>query len=424
MPQYKKKKVPAFGRRPKGKTDKAPMREKTERIAMHPSREKTSERENNGVRVIKGKKLQKRQRTRILAAVAVFIAAICTVFHFILPIGIMENVGNAFATLGAGGYPIELYGTEALNAQSKGSYYYVLTDNSLSAFSAGGKKLYSEAHGFAKPVLKASDTRALVFDQGGSELSIRNLTKITNTKSTEQPILTACITRNGGYALATESADYTAAVSVYNRKDKLLYEWYSADDMINNVALSPNGKQLVVSTINAAGGSLMSKVSVFEYDSANAVFSVRYDGEAVYSIESNNKGFYVLTAGGCDFYSWSKFKKNSYKSEYELASSRSASSGQLLVFNRSSDRTDNRIVYISKAGETELEVSYHGAIGDIALYNNHIYLISDTSVIMLDKSGKKIASGSCDFGAVRLVVTSKQKAAIITNSDISQVNLK
>jgi len=264
----------------------------------------------------------------------------------------------------------------------------------------------------------------LVFDQGGDEVKIFNLSKNTNTLSSKEHIITANIARNGSYAVVRESNKYACVVSVYDLDDNLVYEWYSAVDLVNNVLLSPDGESLVVSTVNASGGQIKSKVLVLDFDSANAKFSVDYEGKTVYSLESNSEGFTILTANSADFYDWSEYEHKSYSNDYELAISRKISSQLILVFNRSNNKNDNHIVILSDEGEKITEFSFMGSIGDIAFLNDHIYCISDTTVYMLDQKGKTLASTKCEFGVVRIAVTAKQEVAIITNGDISRLNIK
>lgn len=425
MPDYKKKKVRRIGKAPKKIYKKAGIKT-AENIEMSPKKisNKSPETNEKNVRVIKGRKLERRNKLKIMAILAAVIIAVCTILHFVLPIGIMENLGNFMATIGSGSYPIEIYGTETLNTVQKGSYYYVLTDTNLCAFSNSGKKIYSYAHGYACPILKTSETRAMVFDQGGEELRIYNLSENTNTLNTKTNILTANIARNGSYAVVTESDKYASVVSVYDLEDKLLYEWYSATDLVNNVLLSPDGERVVVSTVYASGGQLKSKVSVLNFKSADPEFSREYAGKTVYSLENCSDGFAILTANDCDYFDWDEYKHKSYSSEYELSLSRNISSELMLVFNRSSNKNDNHIVIISEDGEKLTEFSFNGHIGDIAFLNDHIYCISDTNVYMMDKKGKLLASAKCEFGAVRIVVTGKQETAIVTNGDISRLNIK
>ena len=172
MPDYKKKHVNRLRGAPKPKRAKKTAENISQDIEMQPSpaRAKKAKAEpaknESPLKVVKGKKLERRRKTRIaLSAAAVIIIAV-TVLHLVLPVGIAENIGNLTALIGAGGYPVTLESSDTLNTVSRGGYYYVLSDTRLCAYSGGGKEIYSYMHGYENPVLKTSKTRALLFSQG------------------------------------------------------------------------------------------------------------------------------------------------------------------------------------------------------------------------------------------------------------------
>lgn len=419
MPEYKKKRVRRM-RRPKAKErERIKLRED---IPMSRSPKGGERQKEKTVRVIKGKKLEQRRNLKIFTAAALVIAVAACILHYTLPIGIAENVGNLTAALGSGEYPIELYGTETLNSVQRTGCYYVLTDTNFGAYSGSGKKIFTYAHGFAHPIIKTSQTRSLIFDQGGTELRIYNLSKTTNELTGDQPILTAALSRCGAYAVATESDSYAAAVTVYNRRGERMYEWYSSADAVNGILLSPDGKRLAVSTVNATDGVLKSRLFVLKYDSADPIFSTEYSDTAVYSLEGLNGGFAAITASGCSYFSWSDYKRSDFYNDYVLSASKLTPSGLTLVFSRVSDKSDNRVVVVSHKGEQTASFDFKGQISDIAFSDNHIYCISDTNVFMLDKKGERIAEAECGFGAVRLAVVGSRAVAVITNGDITRIS--
>lgn len=420
MPDYRKKKIRKAAARPPKKKNTGKKTDNAD-IIMSSERKEKSQKEKN-VRVIKGKKLERKRKLGIFSAAIIFAAATICILHFILPIGIIENIGNLTASFGSGAYPIELYGTEVISTAQKGSYYYVLTDSDLSAYSNGGKKIFLQSHGYAKPILKTSQTRALIFDQGGTELQIYNLRECTNTLKSEQQLLTAAISRCGAYAIATASENYTAEITVFDKDDNKMYQWYSATDLVNGILISPDGKKLAVSTVNASNGILKSKISVFEYSSADPVFSTEYTGTAVYSLEALNSGFSGVTSQGCCYFNWKNLSCRDYPNEYEPALSSSTSYGLALVFSRTSDKSDNHILVLSHKGEQLAAFNFSGTISDIAFSDNHIYCISESSVYMLDKQGELVAEAACGFGAEKLSVTDSRSVAVITGGDINKIH--
>ena len=431
MPDYKKKHVNRLRGAPKPKRAKKTAENISQDIEMQPSparakRAKAEPAKNESpLKVVKGKKLERRRKTRIaLSAAAVIIIAV-TVLHLVLPVGIAENIGNLTALIGAGGYPVTLESSDTLNTVSRGGYYYVLSDTRLCAYSGGGKEIYSYMHGYENPVLKTSKTRALIFSQGGNEAAVYNLRSKKGTVKSNNEIITAGISDSGVYAVVTRSDKYASVVTAYDKRNKRIYEWSSATDTVNNVAVSPNGKKIAVSLFSAASGKFTSKISVLEFDSASPKYTDVIDGSLVYTLDGfHNSGFSALTENGYIFTEWSGFKKTEYKSDFSPAFLRSGSGGIAAVFNRESDRTDNRVVLFTKKGQVKSEFEFKGIISDIQVFGGHIYCISDTAVYLLSDSGGVLRKAECGFGAVRLAVLGSNTAAVITDNKIEIIKLE
>ena len=431
MPDYKKKKVNRLRGAPRPKKTKHSAMPENEDIVMtrtpakRRSTPKKAENPLTNMRVVNGNKLLRKRRLSISFSAVAVAAVIALVLHLILPVGIFENVQNLSALIGSGSYPAEINSTEVLNAVSRGNYYYVLTDTRLNAYSNGGKEIYSYSHGFENPVLKTSTTRAMIFSQGGNEAYIYNLANIKSTISTEKEIITANISDSGTYALVTRSDSYASVVSVYNKNNKLVYEWYSSEDTVNNVAISPNGKKIAVSAFNATSGDYSAKLSVLTFDSATPEYTESYSGLPVYGIEAvSNARFSVITENGIQFIKWSNFKKDEYKNDYSASMFRSSSGGSVAVFNRSSDKTDNRIAVFNSKGGLKGEFEFKGIISDIEIKGGHIYCISDTYAYLLSENGEVLRKAECGFGAVRISVTGTNSVAVITDNQIYRIQLE
>jgi len=347
------------------------------------------------------------------------------VLQLILPAGIIETVSNSLSLLGSGSYPIELESTETINAVSYGSYYYVLTNSYINAYNSSGKELFSHAHGFEKPIIKTSSSRAIVFNQGGNSALIFNQSGLKETITTEKEIITAAISDSGAYAFSTLSDKYTSAVTVYSKRNKVLYEWFSAENTINNVAIAPNGKKIAVSGFNSSIGKYKSIVSVLNYKSATPEYTENFEGSLIYNIDTSaQRGFTIVSANKILFVKWSNLKKQEYANDYNLSHYKAGKNGSVAVFNRESDKTDNKIEVYTKSGERKAEFSYKGIISDIQVFGNHIYCMSETDIYLLSDSGEVLRTASCGFGAVRMVVTGTNNVAVITDNEIEKIKLE
>lgn len=424
MPEYRKKRRNKLFSAPKKAKGKKTYKNKNNDIKMTPEKRTKSAKADINMKVVRGRKEERKKRAKLWACVLLCLCVIAAVFEMILPAGIVQTASNSLALIGTGNYPIELESTDTLSVEARGSYYYVLSSTELTAFSNSGKKLYTHTHGFEKPILKTSEWGALLFNQGDNKVLIFDLKKLKDTVTAKNTIINADISDSGAYALVTKTEGYASAVSVYSKYGKELYEWYSAEDTVNNVAVASNDKKIAVSTFSVENGEYKSRVAVLNFKSATPEFSVDYSGSLIYSLSCTATGrFTVATSVGVDFIKWKKNDKTEYKNDYNIALLREASHGTVAVFNRESDPTDAKIAVFSKRGELKYEFGFKGIISDIRLFGGHIYCMSDTEIHLIDQTGKILSSTPCGFGGVRMVVTGSNTAAVITDNKIEKIKI-
>ena len=427
MPDYRKKKRSRFSLHPKGRGAHSPKAIHSNDIDMTPdSNKKTAKGEKNiNMRVVQGKKLEKKKKIKLFAAVVAIILVIVCIFQLILPAGIIQTLKNSITLIGSGSYPLELDSSDTLDVKPMGHYYYILSDTQLSAYSNSGKKLFDFAHGFENPILKTSKWGAILFNQGRTDVHLFTLKGIENTIETENNIITATISNKGSYAIVTESKKYASSVSVYNKYGKNLYEWYSAENIVNNVVIAPNSKKIAVSTFNTSGGEFSSRVSVFNFKSANADFSLDFSNTLVYDLSSDTSSrFCVATSNGLQFIKWSNYKKTDYSNDYNLLMLRTASHGTVAVWGRESDPNDNKVSVFSKAGKLDFEFQFKGIITDIRLFGGNIYCMSDTEIYLIDKKGTVLRKTSSGFGGVKTIVTGSNSVLSVTDNRVEKIKLE
>lgn len=424
MPDYKRKKRNHFTAKPKAdKTKFAVKGEKKNKIQFE--EDAAASKRKKPLNVLKGNKHEIKKRWQRVAVVVLAIILAAVICEISIPAGIVESASTLVYSLGSGNYPIDFENTNTENVVSKGNFYYVLTDTEVMAITKGGKVVFSHNHGFENPVIKTSKTRALVFDQGGTSAIIFKLSGVSSSLSFEREIISGAMGEDGTYAIVTGADGYVAAVNVYTKRDKLKYQWFSSNDMVNNVAVAPNGKKIAISLLSSNVSGFNSKFMILNFKSANAEFTKSYDGEIVYKLAAvSSRGVAVATANTYDFISWRKYESKQHKNEYNLQMLRESKKGTLLVYNRENDKTDNRIVIVSKKGEIKQQVQFNGIITDIAYKNNHIYCISDTKAYILDMEGKTVRSTDCGFGVVRFSVISQDEIAVVTDNQISKIKFE
>ncbi len=420
MPDYKKKNVKRASRVKKPKVKDIEMRKK------HTGGEnETSKQESNGkLRVVRGNKKKRQAITRtVFVSVAIVVAVFITA-SLLLPTGIGDFATGVRYALSGGEYPISLVGGDSLLSEKQGSLVYTLTDTSLEVYSLGGKKALSSAHGFSSPVLRTSPTRALVYEQGGKGLKLYGADKLIKSDSVSDNIISANLSRSGAYAVATTSKDFASKVTVYSKNSKMLFEWNSSVEIVSDVALSPNGKKLAVAVFSSSNGQYISKIYIFNFDSATPIHTVEYTGKLIYSLNTKlNSGICAIYDGGMDFISWSKFNESKFTTDYEVRMYRATNSISALASSRSNDKKDTKITAFSSSGKQLFEIEWKQSITDFAVMGDKIIILSDTGVYLLDKNGNILKKGDAGFGGVFVQAISSEKAMVVTDNSLISVSL-
>ena len=419
MPDYKKKKHKKFS-----------LTAPVTRLKKRGSKNKDTEREkegyqrNSNLKVVEGKRREKKRRLYIISGIVATIVAILIILELTLAAGLFESIRISVKLWGSGSYPITLKSTETLNTVTKGSYYYVLSNTHLSAFSKSGKELFTFEHGFENPVLKTSASRSLVYDQGGKDFYVFDIDGLLYTMSTEQPIITAAVADRGRFAVATLSDKYNSEVKVFDKDANSIYEWYSAKDTISSVALSNNGEKLAVATFNVTDSKFNSRISVLNYSSATPEKSESFENTQIRTINNAFKSYFtVVTDNEVKTYEWDDFTSKSYKSDYNVMFFDSHSSGFVAVFARENDRTDNRVVVFNKKGNVSYNFTYNGNINDITVLKSNVYIMNETEIYWLNNQGKVVSKATCGFGGKNIFAVSSDSVAVITDNEIQKVSL-
>ena len=422
MPNYKKKKHNRFlGNYKKPISKKSKKNNSADDVAQN---EDYYEKSSN-LKVVEGKRRERLRKFKIASFFVIIAVATVIILETALPAGIIKSADMAIKLMGKGEYPIELASTETKNVVTKGKYYHILGNTHIDVFSLSGKQLLHYEHGLENPVLKTSAAYSLVYDQGGTEVLVFDISDKVYSFVTKNPILTAAISDRGNFAVSTTSKKYAAQVTVYKLDGTEIYEWYSAEDMVNNVALSSNGKKLAVSVLNSGdGANISSKISVLNFSSATPLYTESFKNTLVYRIESAFSSYFtVVTSNTVKTYKWSNFKLNSYNNDYSISFFKSYKNGYIAVFARENDKTDNRVVLLNKKGEKTADFTYRETISDISAQGKHIYCMSETVISVLDESGKTLNTVDCGFGGREICVLNSDFVAVISDNKIEKIKL-
>lgn len=422
MPEYKKKNIKKHRRAIKNAiSDDITMKESSPRRSEK-KEYKTPSPQKRKINVIRGNKIKIRNRRFASAIFVIFLIITILIVSLFTPTGIVETAVNIGASIKFGSdYPVKLSGGNLSSSVSQGNHVFLISTANFECYNTNGKNIFSYQHGLESPTLCVSESRTLLYDQSGKEYSIYNLSKKLTSNTTENEILCATISRNGTYAIATNSDSYTSQVAVYNRKNEKIYEWFCADYIINDIVLSSNGKKLAVSGVSAVGGRFVSKVFILEYKSATPKSEFTYNELILGLNPSGTKGFSCITQNTVDFFTWRKSKTTTISGEDNVSLVRNYGSNTLIVFEKPGNKSENIISVFDSSGKEKNSFTFNNTVDYIEYKGANIYILSENNVYLYSLNGKFEGKTSCEFGTKYISAISHKEVASVIDSGIKKI---
>jgi hypothetical protein len=198
-----------------------------------------------------------------------------------------------------------------------GTNLAVLNKSTYKLYSPEGEELISLSLGFTMPAMCISEEFVAVYDRGSTQIYILDHNTLVDTIHTGGALISVSFNEAGYMAVVREDELYRTVVSVYNPRQKLIYEWKSSDYYVMAARVSPKSNRLAAVAYTQNDGSFISRVVFFDFSSEeylaqcdvdNAVMTninfvsddvliavgdtqctaIRTDGEIVYTYDYGN----------------------------------------------------------------------------------------------------------------------------------------
>ena len=155
------------------------------------------------------------------------------------------------------------------------------TKDGASYIDGAGKTVWTQSFEMKTPVINVNGDYAVIADQQGNQLYICSTAGCTGVAKTQLPITKAAVSSRGITAAVVE--DSSACYIFYFKKDgeelginiKMLL---SGDGYPVDIALSPDGKQIVMSVMYMKNGTLKNKVVFYDFSEIGKNVNNRFIG--------------------------------------------------------------------------------------------------------------------------------------------------
>lgn len=139
-----------------------------------------------------------------------------------------------------------------------------LGGDSCVVYSRTGTRLNSIQSGYGRPVLAAGKTRFVLYNRSGNELRVESRTQNLYSKTLENSIYLCAMSDTGTLAVATDSADSTARLTVYTStmSEQLHWDMTGTQGTPVRMAFAADSRRLAVAAVTSSAGQLQANLFV------------------------------------------------------------------------------------------------------------------------------------------------------------------
>lgn len=180
---------------------------------------------------------------------------------------IPDNISSDGTTdLSEGNFPMKVEGGSGFQLVDMDGSLALLDESRFHVYSVDGKVMNERQHTYANPILCVSGSKALIYDEGGREFSLESKYKNIYTKTADDVIYIAELSKSDYAAVVTKSDKYLATLKIYNPNGEPIFTYFSYDSRIIDVTFNENSSGCVVTVLTAEGGQLISKMKRFDFN--------------------------------------------------------------------------------------------------------------------------------------------------------------
>lgn len=180
---------------------------------------------------------------------------------------IPENISSeGTADLSEGKFPLKVEGGSGFQLMDMDGSLALLDESKFHVYSVDGKVMNERQHTYANPILCVSGAKALIYDEGGREFSLESKYKNIYTKTADDVIYIAELSKSDYAAVVTKSDKYLAMMKIYDPNGEPIFTYFSYDSRIIDVTFNENSSGCVVTVLTAQGGQLISKMKRFDFN--------------------------------------------------------------------------------------------------------------------------------------------------------------
>lgn len=410
-------------RRFEKKKEKYLNKAKPEKRVVYSNKTPAELNRSSGIQVLSGSKNSKKIKRLSALISAILIIGSVLLVQLLSPTGISDLIRNSFLTLGAGtGFPKSVNGSTVKDVYYINGAIATVTDTYIEIYSESGKEVLSLQHGHTSPEVCISANRILLYDKYNQFVSLFDFSGMLFSREIEGKISSAFIGRNGTFGIITQPGDCASELTVFDKNNKQLLAYKSANDLLGSAAVSDSGKYISVVGINASSGDFVSKIKVFKSNSNKVISESEIKG-LVISINSFGRSKFVATQSNKMYSVAAKNAQITEITENELIQSRFFNSNNVLLVRGADSNLDaSNVKVINRSGKTVLDCNIISNPDKVQYNDEYLAAAKGSIIYVYNKESKKVYSTDCGADASKFVLV-KNKLYVACNENILEYKI-
>ncbi|MBQ1263372.1 MAG: hypothetical protein IIX89_03695 [Oscillospiraceae bacterium] len=376
--------------------------------------------------------MRKKKRNRTARRICIVVILLALVVAIIVnrdnltPDAISNWLSGSLSAEGSEeGFPVNLPSGETVSLMGVSENVALTTQTNVYFYSPRGREIRSLQHSCKGVQTKAGGDNLLLYSVGGNKILVETKSKNMVSAETENKIITGEISRNGRFAIATESDVYTSEMTVYDKAGNAVFKWTPSGSVITSLALSEDGRRVAAATVFTEGGVLMTGVHLFETGKSEALFSYRLKDEIAVSLEVNKNSVRVISSSAVtDISEKGELLQSFGFGGKKLKCKTECDGNSVLVFEDVNDPSKSTIEIVNNKTVIKAQASVSKAVLSVASDGKDIYAIADDEIMKFSSNtAVKTGSLAVEHGAERLAASSAGAFVINSASELLRPEL-
>jgi hypothetical protein len=303
----------------------------------------------------------------------------------------LKGIGKQYQTirndgqLAEGNFPIEINGGSDYQMYCSDDVVFLMSDAYIYYYNTEGSLLTKRQHTFSNAVLEVAGDNALIYESGGTELSVENEDNILYSMTFDKNIMFARLSDNGYTAVVTSSDNYACKLSVYDKSGTVIYE-RACVERISDISFTENGDGCVLTYIGASNGSIVTNVQKITFKSSDEVWTSPDIESLGLETYAYGDGAFLIGYTACSYIDISGKIGSYYEYEGDFAGGDSEDGKSAVIIN-DDDRRVYTLALFSGESATPLIINFDNSLKYVTVNDGLAYVMTNDEILAYDFTG-------------------------------------